>query len=515
MRKILAMLLALALLLPAGAALAETYPLVEEPITVTGVVIHAEGAGEPRLTWTALEEVTGIHVDWTAVESDAFAVYLAAGEWPDFFHNTMEAVHINDYGVLGEMFVDYTQYLDIMPNLSKTFEEYPDARKVVTETNGAIYQLPYIEESATTTTARVYYREDVLDKFGLAVPTTTEEFYDVLVALKENNGGAAPLITNVYSGSYFEPFMYASFGPSRDPDFEDDGSGAVVFNRTSDQYKHFLEYMNRLYAEGLLHQEFLTLDGTTSLSLAQEGLGVFMDGIAHSLTEADFESGVCEIGVLAPLTSEYDDERVVIGCAKCQTGGLVINAASEYVEELCKMFDILYATEEVVEGTGLYGQAGCYGPEGGMWAFSNEDHTQYEFILPEGYEGTTTDYQYDHVIYTNCGRATALAHAVTSTPGNAQARQIGFVNNLIPYQEESVFPASYLKFTDEEQAEIDAHYLEIKTYVESMRSQFITGVADIAADWDAYVQTIEDMGIADVLEVYQASYDRWNGKTAE
>ena len=299
MRKILAMLLALALLLPAGAALAETYPLVEEPITVTGVVIHAEGVGEPRLTWTALEEVTGIHVDWTAVESDAFAVYLAAGEWPDFFHNTMEAVHINDYGVLGEMFVDYTQYLDIMPNLSKTFEEYPDARKVVTETNGAIYQLPYIEESATTTTARVYYREDVLDKFGLAVPTTTEEFYDVLVALKENNGGAAPLITNVYSGSYFEPFMYASFGPSRNPDFEDDGSGAVVFNRTSDQYKHFLEYMNRLYAEGLLHQEFLTLDGTTSLSLAQEGLGVFMDGIAHSLTEADFESGVCEIGVLA------------------------------------------------------------------------------------------------------------------------------------------------------------------------------------------------------------------------
>lgn len=80
MRKILAMLLALALLLPAGAALAETYPLVEEPITVTGVVIRAEGVGEPRLTWTALEEVTGIHVDWTAVESDAFAVYLAAGE---------------------------------------------------------------------------------------------------------------------------------------------------------------------------------------------------------------------------------------------------------------------------------------------------------------------------------------------------------------------------------------------------------------------------------------------------
>ena len=59
------------------------------------------------------------------VESDAFAVYLAAGEWPDFFHNTMEAVHINDYGVLGEMFVDYTQYLSLIHIYKALYEREP------------------------------------------------------------------------------------------------------------------------------------------------------------------------------------------------------------------------------------------------------------------------------------------------------------------------------------------------------------------------------------------------------
>ncbi len=270
--------------------------------------------------------------------------------------------------------------------------------------------------------------------------------------------------------------------------------------------------MHRLYEEGLLHQEYLTLDGTTRLSLAQEGLGVFMDGTAHSLTEADFKSGKCEIGVLAPLTSEVDSERVVMGQYPFSGGSYAINADSKYISELCRLFDILYATEEVAPGTGLYGEAGCYGPEGMMWKFADDEHNYYEFILPEGYEGSTTNYQYDEMIYTNSGRATALAHAVTSTPGNAQARQLGFVNNLIPYHEDKPFPTNFLKFTEDEQFVLDNNYVEIKSKVEEMRSQFITGVADIDKQWDAYVNELNAMGLDEVLKVYQASYDRWNGK---
>ncbi len=58
---------------------------------------------------------------------------------------------------------------------------------------------------------------------------------------------------------------------------------------------------------------------------------------------------------------------------------------------------------------------------------------------------------------------------------------------------------------------LDNNYVDISTYADSMRSQFITGVASLEADWDAYCDKIKAMGIDEVLEVYQASYDRWNG----
>ncbi|MGI6173962.1 MAG: extracellular solute-binding protein [Christensenellales bacterium] len=509
--KLLSLALCLALAFTCFGALAEgEYPIVEEPITVTAIVDTNNDSMDPRLSWTALEDVTGIHVDFTLIENDALAVFMAAGDWPDFFHLTLKPSYINDYGILGGMFVDYNDYLDIMPNLVQTFEDYPESDKVVREVNGAIYQLPRMERSATTCQARVYYRADVMEKAGLKMPATTEEFYDVLTALKAFNDGAAPLDVSFTASGYFEPFMYASFGPSTQVNFEDDGTGKVVYNRTSEQYKLYMEYVHRLYADGLLHPEYLTLDGSTELSLAAAGLTVFMGSTAHSLTEADFPSGHVDLGVLAPLTSEYDDEQVVLGSLGVDVGGFAINAQSKYIPEICKMLDVFFATEEVVPGTGVYGIIGCYGPEGGMWRFANEEKTMYEFVLPEGYEGTTTNYQYKEVIYTNCGRVDVLANAVTSTPGNAQSRQLGFVKNLLPYGKRDEFPTGLLKFTEDEQAMLDKNYVDIDTYVNNMRSQFITGVSSVETDWDAYCNRVKAMGIDDVLAVYQAAYDRWN-----
>ena len=71
-------------------------------------------------------------------------------------------------------------------------------------------------------------------------------------------------------------------------------------------------------------------------------------------------------------------------------------------------------------------------------------------------------------------------------------------------------PLGILKFSEDEQYVIDNKYADITLYVDEMQAKFITGVADIDAEWDNYVATCEKMGLNEVLEVYQASYDRWN-----
>ena len=156
------------------------YPIVDEPITIKGVVMGTNPtANTERILWKKIAEVTGITVEWEYVDPEAFAVYLASNDWPDIFHcqSNMTSALINDYGILGGRFVDFTEYLDIMPNLVKTYEDYPLLKKAVTETNGAIYNPGAVEVSATNVNVRAHTRMDVLASAGITKkPETTEEF---------------------------------------------------------------------------------------------------------------------------------------------------------------------------------------------------------------------------------------------------------------------------------------------------------------------------------------------------
>jgi len=487
------------------------YPLVDEPITVTGVMVHNKEYKD-ILVWEKVAEITGVNFEWITIDPEAVNTFLA-GEWDfDFIHyKGLNASVVNDYGVLGGRFVDYNDYLELMPNLQQTFVDYSEAKKAMTEINGEMYALPYIEVSATATQVRPYYRTDLLEKYDIPVPTTTEEFYQALKTYKEKNGTAGFSGLALSETAYFGTMLYSAFGTSVQPDFEDDGTGKVVFNRTSDQYKHYLEFMNKLFDEGLMQQEYMTMDGQVALGLATNGDTVFYNSEAHRLGADAFEDGEFHLSCLAPLTSEYSDDQEVLAQLPISNGGMYINADSEYVEELVQVFDIMYATEEIVEGTGLHGMSFCYGFEGVDY-IKNDDGT-YDLVTPEGFD-TFTAYQYGTLIVDNAGRATDLAGYITSTPGNGQARQIGFRDNVFPYacDASKVFPTNFIKFTTDEQDVITTRYTDIQKHVTEMRDKFIQGIVDIETGWDEYCATIDKMGIEEVLEVYQAAYDRWNGQ---
>ena len=100
-----------------------TYPIAEEPITVTGLVVGRDlSVSKDRLAWEKVEEVTGINIEWINIDPESLSTYLAGNDWPDFLHtDELTSSQVNDYGVLGGRFINYLDYLDIMPNLAKTY----------------------------------------------------------------------------------------------------------------------------------------------------------------------------------------------------------------------------------------------------------------------------------------------------------------------------------------------------------------------------------------------------------
>lgn len=484
------------------------YPIVKEPITITGLVVDGNmETRKDRLVWNKVSEITGINIEWVSIDKDALSTYLAGNDWPDFFHCPMSNSIVNDYGVIGGRFANLYDYMDVMPNYAAALEAYPMAEGAVKEINGEMYKFPYIEKASTGVGTRTHVRTDVLEAAGVEMPTTVEEFKQALIDLKAYHGEVS-YIPNLYS--YWGPMLFAAFGTETNMRFDADENNKVYTNMTSEQTKLYWTYMNELYEEKLVHQEFLTLDGTAANELAKSGKLAFLNGEANKLAKEDFADGEFHIDVCAPLTSEYDQTQTLIGNTDINISySPIINADSEYVEEMCKMFDIMYATEEVVEGSGLHGMSFCYGLEGVDWKYGAEGTGSYELIAPAEYDGAFSTYQYAELVWKGTGLATALEGLIASTEGNSHERQVGYVKSVLPYQEDHLFPVNYMKFNDDEQYVLDNKLADINTYYEKMAGQFVTGVVDIETGWDEYCKTLEEMGINDIIEVYQASYDRW------
>lgn len=496
---------------------ASGYPIVNKPITVTAM--HAsyptEGNPEEMAYWKKLEEITNIHIEWKRIPSDGNAIqlYFAAGDFPDFFHSSVTEERQYTYGVEGGIFVDYSKLMhEYMPNMVSWFKEFPEAEKAIKQINGAVYTLPRIQKAATSAVGQMFYRTDYLDKVGMKTPATSDEFYNALAAIK-NAGltkGFAPLLTYsvLHLNKQTEPFLFAAFGASTEPDFGDDGSGKVTYNRISDQYKHYLEFMNKLYKEGLLENELFTIDTATTLARIKAGQSAFMS-YAANLLESDFEDGKIHLDCLAPLTSKYTNTKKVMAYPFVSTDGGAINKSCKYVNELLRMFDISYAREEVVPGSGLSGVSQAIGLQGVNWEYTNSEKTAYTLKgVPKDWTGSIWDYFTKYVAWNQYYGAHILM--ATSGTGNNLAREQGMMKNNMPYAVPQ-FPDALMKYTAKEKNAIANKLTDINAYVTQARAQFITGVEPLS-NWDSYVAAVEKMGIKDVLAIKQAAYDRWNAK---
>ncbi len=495
------------------------YPIVNDSITVTSLFYLGEYVGKPETMayWQAMEKISNIHIDWTMLPGadmdTELNLFFAAGEFPDFFHWGLNQERIQSFGVEGGQFYDISKKMDeLMPNMVGWFTEFPEAKNVITQINGAIYTLPCIERSSTAAVGQMFYRTDYLEDVGLDVPKTVEEFTAALQAIKDAGltQGYAPLLPyNIDSYIYHtETFLFGAFGDSVNVSYSDNGDGKVVFNQTSEQYKRYLEYANMLYAQGLLDNEMFTLDSAVTMSRVKEGKAAFMS-YAANIMEEDFPDGQIHLDCLAPLTSEYTDTQKIKAYDYIRTSGGTITTKSKYPEELMRMLDIDFSRSEVMPGTGLDSMSQSLGIFGITWDWRDEAKSGYKLLTPSDWTVSPWLYKLKYgAWYQFYGVVDYLG--TSSDKGNNYAREKGMIENNMPYAVVP-FPDTYLKYSEDEYQNILNTMTDINNYVTQMRAKFISGVEPLS-NWDAYVAEINKMGIDKVLAVKQIAYDRWNGK---
>ena len=120
-------------------------------------------------------------------------------------------------------------------------------------------------------------RKDLLDKAGLDIPVTLDDWYEALVAFKDM-GIKYPLscqammltMAQCFSSAYdiTVPVVGYDIGNTAFA-LKDDGS--IFYGPAQDSYKEYLAFMNKLYSEGLLDPDFMVQDRTNVQSKVING----------------------------------------------------------------------------------------------------------------------------------------------------------------------------------------------------------------------------------------------------
>ena len=175
-----------------------------EPIVITAFV-----EGDPSLDYSEnyslkyLEEKTGVRIDPTGYvfsnqeASTQKQLLLASGDYPEIFLTGDGAQfsfsEINTYGVQEGIFIPLNDYIASNERLSELYAERPEYYNMHVAPDGNIYSICRFSECGHCRAAsKLYINMDWLEKLNMEVPTTTEEYYNFLVAVKSgdlNNNG--------------------------------------------------------------------------------------------------------------------------------------------------------------------------------------------------------------------------------------------------------------------------------------------------------------------------------------
>ena len=239
-----------------------SFPL-ETPETFSMfAIVNGDVALPDCLAWQEVEAQTNVKWDIQSalgVEiEEKKNLLLNSGKYPDVFYKAnLTPDQVNKYGSEG-VFIALNDLIDqYCPNLKAEMAKRPGAEERITAPDGNIYSLPFLGRSDNGW-INSFINQPWLDKLGLEMPTTLDEFYEVLKAFKTqdpNGNGEADEIPFACT----QDFLYY-FIPNFDIVIDNNCGGcnmALIDGEyqhlySSERYKEFLAYMRKLYAEGLL-----------------------------------------------------------------------------------------------------------------------------------------------------------------------------------------------------------------------------------------------------------------------
>lgn len=476
-----------------------------------------------------LEEQTNIAVEWDCIVAQNYGekknLMFTTNALPDAFfgYASVSMDDINNYGVKGQLIPLDDLIAANAPNYQIALKEEPLLGGLSTAFDGKTYSMgTVIEQTMRDFPGNLFINKTWLDKLGLQVPTTIDEYYTVLEAFKSKdpNGNSKadeiPYEFRYYNhitgyGQFFGAYGRVDVhnGSSVKPDdhfvVED---GKVVFTADKEEYKAAIKDLKRFVDAGLWDKEGFTQDNNqlnAKLTSPEKIVGSFY-GWAETTAGVDNAANFIPI---APLKGPSGAEPSVMkrqNHINVMSTGFSITPVAKNPENLVKWVDNFYTLE-----MGITSQ---FGPVGIGVEYKDEANLIFEYLpdpeKPENPLGTRTfqlvapmDNAPKYLPWEIFGKN------IPYNPGD-----IGKINAIDKFYANAKHDLTLpnMNFTPEELAERTAYTNDISNYVKEMQTKWFLGQADIDKDWDKYIKQLDSFNLTKYVALMQGAYDRSMGK---
>jgi putative aldouronate transport system substrate-binding protein len=465
------------------------------------------GPWEEYRIFKAIEEQTNIHFEFD-LAAEGFQekknLALATGDLPDIFFRALNIHDEETYGPQGEIIV-LNDLIDKQgPNIKKALAKYPLLKKAITASDKNIYALGQITYTQTQGSYKMCINAEWLKNLGLSKPETIDDFYRVLRAFKDNdpnrNGKADEEGMTCRGFLRLNGVLMTAFG-------ETYGGGhgklvslkndVVTFTPLTEGFKVFIEFLNKLYTEKLLDNEFISHSTEEYIAKTKS----MRYGVLGHPSQADWT----KFDVLAPMTSAYSSEKMATALNHIETGRFAITRVNKHPVESIKWADLFHRhyTDSV---NGLSGVSFWLGQQGVDWDYvEGEDAVNY-ILEPEG------DLSHWLTFLKRIGPGGGTGVRIMDKPF-AGAYQgwvaAGNVKYAFPYQkDERLYPGA-IRFTSTESERLSILQTDIQTYIDQMEAKFVVGQESFDT-LEKYVATLNKMHVDEYVKILQAGYDRYN-----
>lgn len=494
------------------------FPIVDKPIKLqfmTGRDPKNAKDYNHVANWAKYQKMTNTRISWGLVPGNDVEekrnLALSGDDYPEVFNSMAFGVRdIGKYGNQGT-FIKLNDLIDnYAPNLKKLMEKYPEVRRGMTFPDGEIHGLPTIRDPdflGLKIPTKLFIRGDWLDKFDMNVPATTDEYYRYLKAIKTkrpngksdsvgygNRGGTGDPGINLLIETLSGSFGVGNRGFAQGYLDVDPGSDHTVrFYRISDGYKALLEYLHKLYSQGLILKNIFSIDISKAWNAAAKGM---YGSIIDQAPDPHFNA---KNFVPTPALKGPDGDHTYNQVSPSLTGlgGFVITEKCKHPLVAMRWMDYFYSDT----GAKLF----FMGVEGKSYK-ETKDGVEYLDKIRNPKDGKTTDEAKAPYVTYMGGRYAGLIKGDYFKGVETSKQSAEAANLLKPDMQKTIWPA--FTYTQDESERLDSMADDIEKYVDESTDKFINGDLRVS-DWDKYVNKIKEMGLDDYMEIQQAACDRY------